>query len=149
LFEDFFAANGNDSTTCSVFQGDRITKKASIMMLEGNIVKMRVFDNEELEAEDISEIHQAKLSLVGNSTHSVLLISGEHTTITREARELAAKPEYALNRRAKAIVISSIAQRIIGNYFLKVNKPRGLVKLFTSEEAAVKWLRKNMSVRRT
>jgi len=46
------------------------------------------------------------------------------------------------NAIAKAIVATSISNRIIGNFFVTVNQAPAPTKLFKTEEAALKWLNK-------
>ena len=43
--------------------------------------------------------------------------------------------------KADAFVISALPQKIMGNFYLKVFKPKVPTKLFSSEEKAVKWLK--------
>jgi hypothetical protein len=41
---------------------------------------------------------------------------------------------------AFAILIDSSVSRVVGNFFLGINKPAVPTKLFTNEKEAVKWL---------
>lgn len=58
-------------------------------------------------------------------------------SITREARQYFAAQELTI---AQAIVTRSSVGRVIGNFFLGLNRPRFPTKLFASEEAALEWL---------
>jgi hypothetical protein len=116
------------------------TQKALVSLLEGNIVRIMVKNNSHLETDDILEINKVKRRLVEDRKHSVLLLSGNDTTISPEARELSAAREIGENRCAKAIVTTSFAQVIIGNFFIRFNRPPGAVRLFVSEKDARAWL---------
>ena len=59
---------------------------------------------------------------------------------TKDAREFLSTPEANVNIVAAAMLINSPVQRIMGNFFLAVNKPQIPLKLFTSTENAIEWL---------
>jgi len=59
----------------------------------------------------------------------------------RESREYFASKEVANAISAMAVLIGSPVGRIMGNFFLNFNKPKYPVKLFTSESAAIEWLK--------
>ena len=61
--------------------------------------------------------------------------------ITREAREYLSGKDAQETMSALAILIGSPVSRVIGNFFLGLNKPSFPTRLFTSEEEAVKWLK--------
>jgi hypothetical protein len=118
------------------------TSKAEVCLLRDNLVKITVNDNVHLEAEDVIEINRAKRALVKGTRHTVLLLSGKFTSISKEAREISAYKAVSENRIAKAIVINSLAQRIIGDFFIRRINSRESIKLFDKEEEAFLWLRR-------
>jgi hypothetical protein len=118
-------------------------KKADIVLLKNGVVKICVHENVQLEVEDVKEIHETKKAIIGCRQHAVLLIAGKFSTISKEAREFSAKAEISgAPRLAKAIVINSLAQRITGIFFIRIDKPVAPVQLFTNEEDAFLWLKK-------
>ena len=58
-----------------------------------------------------------------------------------EGRKYYARAELAENFSAGAFIISSPISRVIGSLFLGVSKPPFPVKLFTSPEEALEWLK--------
>jgi hypothetical protein len=60
-------------------------------------------------------------------------------SVTKEAREYMAE-EGAQLLLAGALIVSSPVSRIIGNLFLKINKPKIPTMLFTDPEDAKKWI---------
>jgi len=60
--------------------------------------------------------------------------------ITLEARSHFASTESSQYVRAAALVTESAISRVIGNFFLGLNKPPHPIKIFTSEEKALNWL---------
>ena len=115
------------------------TPKAEISLLDNYIVRMQIFDYIHLEEEDILEFNTIKIELTDGQAYKELFVSGKYTSLSKEARELLAKKEMGLNRIAKAIVVTSLAQRFIANFIRKFNKSKSKVKVFNSEEEAMQW----------
>lgn len=63
-------------------------------------------------------------------------------SVTREAREYFAGEASEPLVHACALLVKSAVSRIIGNFFIGLNRSKFFpVKLFTDEEEAVEWLR--------
>lgn len=58
----------------------------------------------------------------------------------REVRAFYASPEFARFHSAGVMLIGSPMSKIIGNFFIGINKAPVPVKLFTSEAEAITWL---------
>lgn len=98
--------------------------------------------SENIEIEDFRELRKVNLQLADGKPYTVLGMADELTSFTKEAREWLASKETVGLKIAKAIVISNLGQRIIGNFYIKVNQPYTKTKLFTKREKALEWLRK-------
>jgi hypothetical protein len=62
-------------------------------------------------------------------------------SITREARVFGSSEVVAQVGSAAAFLIGSPVSKVIGNFFLGLNKLPFPTKLFTSEEKAIEWLK--------
>jgi len=60
--------------------------------------------------------------------------------ISKKARDYFANERTASIQRATALLIGSAVSRIIGNFFLGLNKPITPTRLFTDPHDAIKWL---------
>lgn len=60
---------------------------------------------------------------------------------TAEARAYLAGPEGVRVSQAVGLLIGSPVSRVLGNFYLGLNKPSTPTRLFTSEEEAQAWLR--------
>ncbi len=65
-------------------------------------------------------------------------------TISREARVHYAGEEAASHSLAQALLIESRISKVIGNFFIGLNKPPFPTRLFTSEAEAIEWLKRFM-----
>jgi hypothetical protein len=64
------------------------------------------------------------------------------TSITPEAREFAASEESQKFTLANAVLIDSLAKRLVFNFFLRINKPPTPTRGFTSRISAEQWFNK-------
>lgn len=64
----------------------------------------------------------------------------EFFRVTREAREICATKEHLDNTLAVAFFTKNISILLLGEMFMKINKPAVPTKIFNSREKAEKWL---------
>lgn len=62
------------------------------------------------------------------------------TGADREAREHYVSDESAAHKTAMAMIVGSKLQMLLGNFFMRVNKPPYPTRIFTDEGAAVAWV---------
>jgi hypothetical protein len=117
-----------------------ITEKFEVTLLEENVIENYIKPGIVVEAEDLIELKKISSELAGNKPYVILVTSGELVSFSKEARELSASKAFITNALAKGIVVDSTAKKIIGNFYLKVNKPFLQTKLFSEKEKALKWL---------
>lgn len=117
------------------------TAKCRIRLLEPNLVENFVLDYSYIEVEDIMEAKRINQDLANGQPYVALLTFGKMTEVSQKAREQIASKEHKQNVAAKAILVDNIGHRLLGNFYLSVNKPYIRTKLFTDRGAALKWLR--------
>ena len=62
------------------------------------------------------------------------------TEISKEARDYFANERTASIQRATALLVGSPVSRVIGNFFMGLNRPIYPTRLFTDPQKAIKWL---------
>jgi hypothetical protein len=70
----------------------------------------------------------------------ILVDSSNVAYISREARSHFSAKNRETSINSMAIIVNSPISRVIGNFFMGLNKPLIPAKLFENEESAVKWL---------
>ncbi|MGC4233513.1 MAG: hypothetical protein QM594_11090 [Niabella sp.] len=84
-----------------------------------------------------------RLRFTGKEDLVVLIYDDGITNIDREARVYLASKEANKHIKAGVIINKSPVTSVVGNFFIKLNKPAIPCKLFSSEQKAVKWLTEN------
>ena len=125
-----------------------ITTRTGKTSFNDNILLNEMFDNIEIDLKDVNENYDAALKLTAGKKFLSLVIVSPFTTITKEARELANKEIMYKNTVAQAIIVQSLANRLLANFIVKFYKPFCPVKLFKNKEDAIVWLNEkwNMNV---
>lgn len=86
------------------------------------------------------EIHNVKERVSGGKKIPNLVLMGKHSTADKEGRAFSVSEKGSRFRNADAFVITSLAQKIVANFYLKIEKPSVPTRFFTKEEEAVEWL---------
>lgn len=114
-------------------------------IIEPGIIVNTFEEGAMLEVDDLIATKQANLKLANGKRYCVLISFGYLTHTTKEARELAASKNFKNDTVAIAFLTHSIGQRLMGNFYLNINKPHVRSKLFNDEESALKWLREMLT----
>jgi hypothetical protein len=114
---------------------------SEIMLRSDGIIHFYIKTNVNLTGNDAKEMVDAAGKVGNNKKYPVLISAGKYALAEKEAREFAASEEGNKYTIAGAIVVKSLAQKLLGNAYLKVNKPVTPTALFDNEENAIKWLR--------
>jgi hypothetical protein len=105
------------------------------------IIQVNFGDDVELDAKETMEIIAASGELSGGKKALVLNVAGKNTSATSGAREESASAEGCRFTIADAFVTKSLAQKLLGNFYLNFHKPGVPTKIFNNEEEAVAWLK--------
>jgi hypothetical protein len=108
-----------------------------------NMVQINFEKGFEGELEDAKRIVQRISNYCIDSEPVLLLVVyAEDNIFSKEARHYVASKEVNQYVKAEALVLNSMALRIMGNFYLKVNKPARESRLFNDRNVAFEWLSK-------
>lgn len=118
------------TTTCKVWLGDDGIVRS--VMLPG------AEDNRETAKENVS----AGIQVSGGKMRPLLLDMSKIKSMDRGARDYYARSDKREGSElAVALLVKSPISRVIGNFFMGLNKPSLPSKLFTDENKALDWLK--------
>jgi hypothetical protein len=130
-----------DSSTYSVIEtnSDRIS---NVEFWDNDIICIKLKDNEQVELEDAKKQYLfLKSKFDGINRHLVLVEPSVNTTISKEAREFSAKPESNAMTAATAVIVKSLAHRILINFIIKFTHQQTMkMKMFDDKQKAIDWL---------
>lgn len=93
-----------------------------------------------VDVEDAKENTLVVRSLSGDNIFPILVDLRLINHITKEARDHFSMRERKPGVNAIAMLVKSPVSKIIGNFFLGLNKPTVPTQLFNTEARALKWL---------
>lgn len=116
-----------------------VENEYAIFELKESIV-VGVLKSETMDLNVANRITQFRLDFQNGNAYPMLSNILAVKNSTKEARDFLASEKGCEGVIAAAILIGSYTTSMIGNFFLRVNKPVVPTKLFTCEEEAKKWL---------
>ena len=117
------------------------TKPQKAWLRGDGIVQMEALAGVEQTKADAMENIKAGFIAEGNKRRPVLVDLRKVSTLSREARLYYSGPEPTTMETAAAQWIGTPIGQMIGNFFMGFNKTLMPMKIFTSEEEAVRWLK--------
>ena len=104
------------------------------------IARTKVKLNAEVSLEDAMENSKVVNGFYVNEKFPLLIDARGIKSISREARSFFTTNGRETSTMAFGIIIDSAVSKVVGNFFLGINKPVIPTKLFLNEKAAVEWL---------
>ncbi len=122
--------------------GVLVTRTERIWLGRDMIIRAVVHPGLVTTLEDAQENVRGFATVGGDERRYALIDMRAHAaSATREAREYYAGPENAKHVLAVALLVRSSISRLMGNFFLGINKTTFPLKLFAEPEPALVWLR--------
>jgi hypothetical protein len=115
------------------------TSISTIELMENNVLQISINSNAVVLAEHITELSDACYKIGNGKKFNRLIIFGEYTMVDLDAMKLSSTLD-GNKEIAEAYVIKSMAQHILGNFYMHVIKPANPTKFFTDETEAQNWL---------
>ena len=120
---------------------DKETSKIKFRIGNDNILYTECYPNTTMELEDGIESTRISLELVKDKPLPLLCDLNNVTKMTIECRNHFAGEAHAASFSKAALLIPSPISKIIGNFFMGLNKPIKPTRLFTDREKALEWLK--------
>jgi len=109
---------------------------------DNGIIFIKLKDNIQVELEDSTkQFLFLKSKYDGYNKHIILVEPGLDTTISKEAREFSEKPESNEITAATAVIVKSLAHKIIINFIIKFTHQQTMkMRMFDDKQKAIDWL---------
>ncbi len=109
-------------------------------MIDQHTIAINIDADTEFELDDAKRVYKAIEAEASEQKLYHLIIFGDRTVPTREARHFCMSKEGSVNKLAEAVVASSLAQKMVFDFMINIERPIVRTKLFTSEIEALAWL---------
>ncbi|HEY4800580.1 MAG TPA: hypothetical protein VII99_15990 [Bacteroidia bacterium] len=117
------------------------TKKGKLRLIEPGIIQFILNENIEWDLKDAIETHKANLELSDGEKFCLIHIVNRFFIPSKKAQQFVTSKECTDKRIAVAFLVKNTAMKLFTNFFIRFFKSRTPMRLFTSEAAALKWLR--------
>lgn len=117
-------------------------KNAHFEHWNNGITYLKLRDNVELTLEDSeAQYNYLKSKYDGVNKFRILVDTGIDTNLSKEAREFSTIPEKNEMTLATAVIVKSIAHRMLINFIIKfIHQQTMKMKMFDEKEKAIEWL---------
>lgn len=114
--------------------------KFTLTYIEEGYYELLINDNVEIFIEDIVLIVNSQKQLNGSKL-PMLISGGQYSTTNTEALKYMSFNENMPYSKCAAFIVSSISQKLLGNFYLKIYKPQRPTKFFKNKNEAISWLK--------
>lgn len=97
-------------------------------------------DNVEIFIDDVHIIVNTQKQLNGSKLPT-LISGGQYSTTNTETLKYISVNENMPYSKCAAFIVSSISQKLLGNFYLKIYKPQRPTRFFNHKEDAITWLK--------
>lgn len=105
------------------------------------LIEFKVKRNVKLQENDIWESRDLSVQTFPGKKFLVLFEAEENFDASADARKAGASEEYAKHVAALALYSNKLHETIMGNLFLKINRPRVPTRFFDNRDKALAWLK--------
>jgi hypothetical protein len=120
---------------------EQTSRVARLWLGDDGIVRIIHFPSVEVTLEDAQETMAAYLRINGGIRRPLLIDTKTMKSLARDARKYYAGEEAASVASAAAIVVGTPVSKVLGNFYLGLSNPLLPSQLFTSDDAAIEWLK--------
>jgi len=117
------------------------TRVAKVWMGEDGIVREIFAAGAQITLDDMKEIVAIQIEYAKEGKKPVFADMSKVRSATREARVFSSGDDSIRSVSTLALLVGTPLSKVLGNFFIGLNKPSYPTKLFTSEEKAIEWLK--------
>jgi hypothetical protein len=122
-------------------------KTATLSLVDDNMLLVTMKEGAEVDLDAATENHEVAIRLTKGNKYICLVDARKYTTITDEARKYAMRPDMYTHVIAQAVVITSLATRLLANFLMPFTQRNRVVemRLFNDYDLAYNWLQEKLA----
>lgn len=110
---------------------------------EDGYYELYIKDNVEIFIDDIHLVVNAQKQLNGSKL-PILIFGEQYSTTNTDTLKYISINENMPYSKCAAFVVSSISQKLLGNFYLKIYKPQRPTRFFNQKNEAILWLKQHI-----
>ncbi|MCE3229135.1 MAG: hypothetical protein K0S32_3686 [Bacteroidetes bacterium] len=122
----------------------KVSNKFKITLVDSKYFLMEVFDNVELEVEDVIILVEFQKELGGGKQFPVIILPSPTATTNSDLIKHISKKDSLPYTKADAFILTSVPQKILAKLYIRFVPPERPTQFFTKKEEAIKWIEKFM-----
>ena len=122
---------------------NRSSDKIIFTLRDDGILHTECLPNTVMTLEDARESTRISGEMVNHQPLPLLCDLTNVVKMSQDCRTHFSGPEHAKTFSKCALIVTNPVSRMIGNFFLGLNRPLKPTRLFTLKEDALKWLKQN------
>lgn len=116
------------------------TDAAHISLCSDNIIRVMIKKNTEVTPAHLKAMFEIYKELTQSHKYSFLYYTEDgSTSVSEEGRAYSKKEEHSFEKACVAVVVTRLAQKLIANFYFKINKPSYPFRVFNKMDEAEKW----------
>ena len=119
---------------------DAVETRTGKIWLADGILQVRYAHGVELGVQDARDDLEIMARLAGGQRRPALVDISRVRKVSAEARRVYAGQQLSDTLLALALIVASPVSRVIGSFYLGINRPRSETRLFGSRSEALAWL---------
>ncbi len=119
-------------------------EKYTMIIRDNLLIEFKVKKGAKLDAADVWDSRELSVKYMPGKKFFVLMESEGDLDVTVDGRRAGASEEYSRHVAALALCSNRLHETILGNLFLKINRPIVPTKFFDNRDKAIEWLRNKM-----
>jgi hypothetical protein len=123
-----------------VFERKIRTRKTEVALRSDGIMQYELKVAADFSIEDLKEVNEAAGIIGQGKAYPNLIFISQFLNAEADFRNYAAGEESNRFTKADAFVVNSVALKLIGNFYIRFNKPLRPTRIFTSAKEATSWL---------
>ena len=124
----------------------KIEARVGISFLRADgIIQVDILAGAEIRISDAIELIEAQTVFAAGKKRPLFIDASKLKSMSRDARNHFGQKQAAENVTALALLTNSPVSRVIGNFFMGLNKPIFPTRLFSSETDAISWLNSHLN----
>ncbi|MCF8428644.1 MAG: hypothetical protein K9G64_00820 [Bacteroidia bacterium] len=112
----------------------------SVKVIDNSYYEVRVFENHDFTVDDLATLVEAQKKSVG-LVLPVLIICEKNVLADIILLSKLSQNENSPYSKADAFVLNSVAQKIMANFYIKINIPERPTNFFNNLDDALNWLK--------